>query len=121
GYPNETVAALWNLVWNGSITNDTFHALRAFTHARAPRRKQRKLAPPAFRSRRLAPPSAEGRWTLVQASKPAQPTAWAAAWANQLLARHGVLTREAVMSEGSPGGFGAVYPVLKAMEESGRI
>jgi ATP-dependent Lhr-like helicase len=25
------------------------------------------------------------------------------------------------MSEASPGGFGVVYPVLKAMEESGRI
>jgi ATP-dependent Lhr-like helicase len=121
GYPNDTVAALWNLVWNGSITNDTFHALRAFTQARAPRRRQRKLEPTAFRSRRLAPLSAEGRWTLVQAERPAQPTAWAAAWANQLLARHGVLTREAVMSEASPGGFGVVYPVLKAMEESGRI
>ncbi len=67
GYPNDTVAALWNLVWQGSITNDTFHALRAFTQARAPRRKQRKLEPTAFRSRRLAPPSAEGRWTLVPA------------------------------------------------------
>jgi ATP-dependent Lhr-like helicase len=127
GYPNDTVATLWNLVWKGSITNDTFHALRAFTQARAPRRKQRKLEPTAFRSRRLAPPSAEGRWTLVgrtsgvvQDFRPAH-TKWAAAWANQLLARHGVLTREAVMSEASPGGFGVVYPVLKAMEESGRI
>ena len=128
GYPNDTVAALWNLVWNGSVTNDTFHALRAFTQAHAPRRRQRKTQPTAFRSRRLAPPSAEGRWTLidrasevVQASRPAGATKWAAAWANQLLARHGVLTREAVMSEASPGGFGIVYPVLKAMEESGRI
>ena len=127
GYPNDTVAALWNLVWRGSITNDTFHALRAFTQAHAPRRRQRKAQPTAFRSRRLAPPSAEGRWTLIgrtsevgQAFRPAH-TAWAAAWANQLLARHGVLTREAVMSEASPGGFGVVYPVLKAMEESGRI
>ena len=39
----------------------------------------------------------------------------------QLLARHGVLTREAVTTEAIPGGFGVVYPVLKAMEESGRI
>jgi ATP-dependent Lhr-like helicase len=38
-----------------------------------------------------------------------------------LLARHGVLTREAVGSEATPGGFGVVYPVLKAMEESGRL
>jgi ATP-dependent Lhr-like helicase len=41
--------------------------------------------------------------------------------AQQLLARHGVLTREAVMAEAIPGGFGIVYPVLKAMEESGRL
>ena len=127
GYPNDTVAALWDLVWKGSITNDTFHALRAFTQAHAPRRRHRKAEPAAFRSRRLVPPSAEGRWTLidrrsgvVKASRPAH-IAWATAWTNQLLARHGVLTREAVMSEASPGGFGVVYPVLKAMEESGRI
>src|SRR6185503_12076765 len=31
GYPGETVDALWNLVWHGLVTNDTFHALRAFT------------------------------------------------------------------------------------------
>ena len=67
GYPAETVDALWNLVWQGLITNDTFHALRAFTRARAPRRrmKGRHVEVTAFRSRRLAPPSAEGRWALV--------------------------------------------------------
>jgi ATP-dependent Lhr-like helicase len=37
-----------------------------------------------------------------------------------LLERHGVLTREAVRGEGHPGGFAAVYGVLRAMEESGR-
>src|SRR5437870_8856995 len=38
-----------------------------------------------------------------------------------LLERHGVVTREAVMAENLPGGFSAVYPVLKAMEDAGRI
>ncbi len=57
----------------------------------------------------------------MQAFKPANTTAWAAAWAQQLLARHGVLTREAAGAETSVGGFGVVYPVLKAMEESGKI
>jgi ATP-dependent Lhr-like helicase len=38
-----------------------------------------------------------------------------------LLERHGVLTREAVASEEVAGGFSAVYPVLRAMEEAGRI
>ena len=42
GFPAETVSALWNLVWTGLVTNDTFHALRAFTRAR-----RRAPAPPA--------------------------------------------------------------------------
>src|SRR5262249_34530554 len=68
GYPAETLDALWSLVWRGLVTNDTFHALRAFTRAHAPRRRTKGARRPdvsAFRSRRLAPPSAEGRWALV--------------------------------------------------------
>ena len=131
GYPAETVDTLWHLVWNGLITNDTFHALRAFARTSAPRRRARKGDRPAFRSRRLAPPSAEGRWSLIRPDMAdlkvrttragGDATKWAAALAQQLLSRHGVLTREAVMAEGVPGGFGIVYPVLKAMEERGRI
>jgi ATP-dependent Lhr-like helicase len=41
--------------------------------------------------------------------------------AQQLLARHGVVTREAVAAEGTPGGFGLMYPVLRALEENGQI
>src|SRR4051812_28414151 len=75
GYPGETVDALWNLAWQGLITNDTFHALRAFTRTRAPRRRMKGRQPivASFRSRRLAPPSAEGRWTLVSASARTEP------------------------------------------------
>jgi ATP-dependent Lhr-like helicase len=132
-------------VWKGFVTNDTFHALRMFTRTRAPRRRSRRTEIASYRSRRLAPPSAEGRWSLVprtaaaadkadlkvrttstgvvQASRPAKgdATKWAASLTQQLLARHGVLTREAVASENAPGGFGIVYPVLKAMEDTGRI
>jgi ATP-dependent Lhr-like helicase len=179
GYPAETVEALWSLVWKGLLTNDTFHALRAFTRTRAPRRRMKGRLPEvaSFRSRRLAPPSAEGRWALlptadlkvrttsgsgvqtfgpakgrsgvvqtfgpakgrsgvvqafgpakgrsgvVQAFRPAKgdATKWAAALTQQLLARHGVVTREAVAAEGVAGGFGIVYPVLKGLEEHGRI
>jgi ATP-dependent Lhr-like helicase len=59
--------------------------------------------------------------SALQTTTAANTTAWAAAWAQQLLARHGVLTREGVAAETSVGGFGVVYPVLKAMEESGKI
>ena len=38
-----------------------------------------------------------------------------------LLERHGVLTREAIKGEGVFGGFAGMYPVLKAMEEAGRV
>jgi len=43
------------------------------------------------------------------------------ALALQLLSRYGILTRESVAAENIPGGFSAVYDVLKALEESGRI
>jgi ATP-dependent Lhr-like helicase len=123
GYPGDTVDALWRLVWRGVITSDAFFALRAFT---APRESKRKPAtPPApFRSRRAVPRTAEGRWTLVRGAQ-GRPgvtsTAHVAAVSRQLLMRHGVLTREALAAEGLPGGFSAIYPALKAMDDAGRV
>ena len=137
GYPTDTVDALWSLVWQGLVTNDSVHALRAFTQARVTRRRRADRHTAAFRSRRLVPPLAEGRWTLVpvgaddttiargtiaaQARARQQTTAWAAAATQQLLSRHGVVTRESMANETLAGGFGPIYTVLKAMEESGRI
>jgi ATP-dependent Lhr-like helicase len=124
GYPAETVEALWDLVWRGQITNDTFHALRAFT--RPPQRQRRRGVPSpprTFRSRRVAPPSAEGRWSLVVSRGAARvsPTEWSTATAQQLLSRYGVVTRDVAAAEGISGGFSAVYDVLKALEDAGRI
>jgi ATP-dependent Lhr-like helicase len=128
GYPGETIEALWSLVWRGFITNDSLHALRAYTarpeSARAPRRLQTGVV---FRSRRTTPPVAQGRWSLLplRAAKNSEgaPSATEAshALALQLLNRYGVLMREHVAAENVPGGFSAVYDVLKALEESGRI
>jgi Lhr-like helicase len=121
GYPGETVDTLWDLAWRAVVTNDTFHALRAFTHP--PMRRTRREHRQGFRSRRLTPPTAEGRWSLVEAraGTSVSPTERATALAWQLLNRHGVLTREAIAIEQIPGGFSAVYDVLKALEENGRI
>jgi ATP-dependent Lhr-like helicase len=122
GYPGETVDALWDLVWKGLLTNDTFHALRAFT--RPPEKRQRKPARrTSFRSRRIGPPSSEGRWSLTadRLSGDVSPTEWSTATAQQLLSRYGVVTREVAGAEGIEGGFSAVYDVLKAMEDAGRI
>jgi ATP-dependent Lhr-like helicase len=129
GFPQETVDALWELVWAGLITNDTLHPLRAYIRAEEKRSARRPRAA-AFRSRRLVPRTAEGRWSAVDTVAPrgadkraasAVVTEWATATAQQLLTRHGVVTRETVASEAIAGGFSAVYDVLKAMEDAGRI
>jgi ATP-dependent Lhr-like helicase len=122
GFAGDTVATLWSLVWKGLVTNDTFVPLRAFT-APPERRDRRAARRRPYRTRRTTPPAAEGRWTLVDARAPAglSPTAWSAALAQQLLARYGVVTRETAAAEWIPGGFTAIYEVLKAMEDAGRI
>jgi len=126
GFPAETIDTLWNLVWSGIVTNDGFHPLRAFTappRRRGGKRAARERSDRIFRSRRLVPPTAAGRWSLVEARLEPRPTPteWSAAVAEQLLTRYGVVTREVAGSEGLPGRFSAVYDVLRAMEESGRI
>jgi ATP-dependent Lhr-like helicase len=68
----------------------------------------------------LGPPEAAGRWSLV-AAPAATPTERLHAQSLALLERYGVLTRESVATEGLDGGFSAVYPILRALEEAGRI
>ena len=124
GFPGETIDALWGLVWAGRVTNDTFHALRAYMARRASTRtSSRQHVQTNFRSRRTLAPSAQGRWTLVDSAASIQisPTIRSHAVALQLLKRHGVVTRETMGLENIAGGFSAVYDVLKALEESGRV
>jgi ATP-dependent Lhr-like helicase len=119
GFPQETVDALWDLVWRGLVTNDTLHPLRALIRPADTRSPRRTRGTP-FRSRRLIPPTAEGRWSAVRETETSA-TEWTTAVAQQLLTRHGIVTRETTTSEGIPGGFSGVYQVLKAMEDAGRV
>ncbi len=119
GFPSETVDALWDLLWAGLISNDTFHAMRSYI-GRGAAGKKRIVPGGAFRSRRVAPQGAEGRWSLAPAKRSTLEQR-SIALAQQLLARYGVLTREAVAAEEIRGGFSAVYDVLKVLEESGKI
>jgi ATP-dependent Lhr-like helicase len=68
---------------------------------------------------RAAPPQVAGRWSLLP-ERETDPTKRAHAVAESLLERHGVVTRGAVMSERTPGGFAATYRVLAAFEDTGR-
>ncbi len=104
--------ALWELVWAGEVTNDTFAPLRGLGPVRARPRRPRLSG--------LIPPRASGRWSLLGPGA-AGPTERRHAEAGVLLQRHGVLTRESVLGEGRPGGFAQLYPVLRAMEEAGRV
>jgi ATP-dependent Lhr-like helicase len=118
-FPADLLAALWEMVWAGEVTNDTLAPLRSLMRG-APRddRRDRRYGVP-FRSRRVALPGSEGRWSLLPAPE-GTPTERAAALARGLLARHGVVTRESAHAEEIAGGFAAVYPVLRAMEEAGK-
>ena len=130
-YDTETVlAALWDLVWAGEVTNDSLGPLRARVAGHA-RSRTRRPPSRSGRSRRgrlrlgglsaTGPPSAAGRWSLVEPLLSPQPPATesALARAHQLLDRYGVVTRETALGEGAEGGFAGVYPVLKALEERG--
>ena len=122
GFPDETVDAVWNLVWRGLVTNDSLHALRAYVRP-AGRERRARSSGRTFRSRRATPPAGEGRWSLVadRLGDGASDTERSMALAQQLIARHGFVSREVVASESVTGGFSAVYDVLKTMEERGRI
>ncbi len=130
-YPPELANALWQLVFAGEVTNDTLAPLRSLRYAETHKRRGgrgRSGGVPAFRSRRIGPPGTEGRWSLVpRAHAPGTAldagtqTERRTALARQLLDRYGVLVREAAAAEGLAGGFGTVYPVLRALEEGGRV
>jgi ATP-dependent Lhr-like helicase len=130
-------AVVWDLVWAGQLTNDTFAPVRALlggsgahrAKAAPARTRYRRpgrpgalglpggLGRPAMPSR-SGPPAMAGRWSRLP-DRDLDPTRRAAALADLLLERHGVVTRGAVMAEGVVGGFAAVYPVLGALEERG--
>ncbi len=119
------LAALWDLVWAGEVTNDTLAPLRAFVRGASAKirtsRPGHRPRPGALR--RTGPPAGAGRWSLVAGLREPAPAATerAHALARQLLDRHGVVTREAVLAEGVPGGFVGIYPVFRAMEEAGHV
>ncbi|HLZ36827.1 MAG TPA: DEAD/DEAH box helicase [Mycobacteriales bacterium] len=132
------VTVLWDLVWAGRVTNDTLAPLRTLlggtllggtllggtrpTHrsARRPVPRGRYLRPRPALPSRTGPATAAGRWSLLP-RRETDVTRRRHAAAEALLERYGVLTRGAVAAGRLPGSFAAVYPVLTALEEAGRV
>ncbi|WP_246004804.1 ATP-dependent helicase [Nocardioides marmorisolisilvae] len=118
---------VWELVWSGRVGNDTLAPLRGLTRSGGGSHRVRRTAPrarvsPGGRARmpsRTGPADMAGRWFLLPDVE-TDPTRRALAAAEGLLERHGVVTRGAVMSERTPGGFASAYRVLAGFEDSGR-
>ncbi|GAB3241032.1 ATP-dependent helicase [Mycolicibacterium hippocampi] len=123
--------ALWQLIWSGHVGGDTFAPVRALLagargarraaapshrHRRAPRLSRYSISSGAHRD---SDPTVAGRWSVLPAAE-TDTTVRAHFQADQLLARHGVLTKGAVATENIPGGFASLYKVLTALEETGR-
>ena len=139
---SELTAALWDLLWAGRISNDTFSPVRALLAGGHTAHKQ-KAAPSRLRPARAgrygrlpgrvagvqrgAPPMGAGRWSLLPvadagagAAAVANATLRSHALAELFLDRYGVVTRGSVMNAGVPGGFGLMYKVLARLEEGGK-
>jgi ATP-dependent helicase Lhr and Lhr-like helicase len=130
----ELKAALWELIWAGSVTGDTFAPVRAMLGGGPGRRRRsapahrlgRAARPPrlsrysvAHAQFRATDPTVAGRWSALPVPEP-DSTLRAHHRAELLLNRHGVLTRGAVAAEAAPGGFAMLYKVLTTFEEAGR-
>ncbi|WP_101948581.1 ATP-dependent helicase [Mycobacterium sp. 3519A] len=133
GEAEQLKQALWELIWAGWVTGDTFAPVRAMlagsrrsTGRRgAPAHRQRQRPPRLSRysvahaAARQSDPTVAGRWSALPAAEP-ESTVRAHFQAELLLGRHGVLTKGAVGAEEVPGGFAMLYKVLTAFEEAGR-
>ena len=142
GNDAEVLEDLWSLVWSGHVSGDTFAPVRALLAGGRTAHKRSTSGPRTSRyagragslgslggrrgvSRpltavRSAPMIAAGRWSLLPAVE-TDATVRTLATAEILQDRYGVLTRGSVVAEDVPGGFAAVYRVLAAAEESGRV
>jgi ATP-dependent Lhr-like helicase len=112
---------LRELMWSGYVTADTYAPVRAALTggrtARAPRPARRRGR---ARVRLRAPITHGGRWALVPRGG-ATPTARALAAAEGMVERYGVVARAHAVVEDLPGGFSAVIPVMRVLEDSGRV
>ena len=116
----EALPVLWELVWAGEVTNDAWAPLRAKRRYGVPsvERRPRRFS----RTRGSAQVATAGRWSLTGRLFDTGGAASGGdrrALAELVLERQGIVTRDGVRAEGVPGGYGAVYGELKALETVG--
>jgi ATP-dependent helicase Lhr and Lhr-like helicase len=111
---SEVEDGLWELVAAGLVTADGFENLRSLVD---PKRRRGE-----GRGRFSRPRHAAGRWAMVRhASNVASNDARALAFADQLLARWGVLFRDLLARESLAPPWRDLLPVLRRKEAQGEI
>ncbi len=136
--PADVAQALWDLAWHGQVTSDTWSPLRLLTGSRPPvrsrpsrpQRHRRQVAgwvpvwqpakPQPASSIRSGEAAQAGRWALLSGA-PVNPTLRAVIQTENLFDRYGVISRGVAIAEQLPGGFPALQPVLRQMEQAGRV
>jgi ATP-dependent helicase Lhr and Lhr-like helicase len=112
----DLLSALWELVWNGEVTNDSWAPLRSARRYGTPHRERR---PRRFsRPRGTHRTATAGRWSLAARLFPGEPEP--RALAELVLERQGIVVRDGVRAEGIAGGYGAVYGELRRLETIGQ-
>ncbi|HEY6687874.1 MAG TPA: ATP-dependent helicase [Propionibacteriaceae bacterium] len=126
---SQYVDALWDLVWAGLVTADTFAPVRSLASSGAHRRPNRPIARThrvrlaggglrgPGRTPRMTTPTTAGRWSLIQRSSGSAADRLASD-IFALLDRYGVVTRGSVLTENAEGGFGTAYRALSSLEEA---
>ncbi|BBZ27105.1 DEAD/DEAH box helicase [Mycolicibacterium madagascariense] len=127
GDPTSTVKqALWELIWAGWVTGDTFAPVRALlagsgkrggTHRQRQRPPRLSRYSVAHAQARTTDATVAGRWSALPPPE-LDSTIRTHFTAELLLNRYGVLTKGS--AEGVPGGFAMLYKVLTAFEDVGR-
>lgn len=121
-----TRAALWDLVWAGQVTGDTFAPVRALlgtsTTSRTAHRNRRAPRLRAYTPITTAAPvdpAVAGRWSMLP-ERLTGGTERSHIQAELLLGRYGVVTKGSVVAESVAGGFAWLYKVLSTFEDNGR-
>ncbi|MBW3086481.1 ATP-dependent RNA helicase RhlE [Austwickia sp. TVS 96-490-7B] len=145
GTEKEVLDLLWELVWAGRVSNDSFAPVRALVGSRRPTRRARRDGSASPRIGRISghrgwsgrtwagstagirpgmanptPSTGVGRWAALPAPI-TDPTERIHVATQLLLERYGVVTRDVVAADPVPGGFSSVYRVLSLAEEAGQV
>ncbi|HXW52093.1 MAG TPA: hypothetical protein VEJ41_08900, partial [Candidatus Acidoferrales bacterium] len=108
---SEVEDGLWELVAAGLVTADGFDNLRSLINPK------RRLA--LGRRNRVRPRNAPGRWALLVAGE--RPSGDAEAFAQQLLARWGIVSRDIVRAETAAPPWRDILVALRRLEARGEI